>query len=67
MNKPLSVALLVIGIILLVLGISAGDSVASNIKESVTGTPTDKSVWLIGGGILGVILGGFGLIRGGKA
>lgn len=66
MNKPLSIAILVIGVILLIYGISAGDSVASNIKESVTGTPTDKSLWLIIGGVLGIIVGGFGLLRGGR-
>lgn len=67
MNKPLSIALLVIGVILLIYGISAGDSVASNVKETVTGTPTDKSMWLIIGGVVAVILGGFGMLRGGKA
>lgn len=67
MNKPLSIAIAVIGVILLVYGLSAGDSIASNVKESVTGTPTDKSLWLIIGGVLGLIVGGFGLFRGGKA
>ena len=67
MNKPTSIALLAIGVILLIFGLSAGDSIASNVKETVTGTPTDKSVWLIVGGVLGIIIGGFGLARGGKA
>jgi hypothetical protein len=67
MNKPLSIALLIAGVILLIYGINAGDSVASNVKETVTGTPTDKSMWLIIGGVVGIILGGFGLLRGGKA
>ena len=66
MNKPLSIAILVIGVILLIYGLSAGDSIASNVKESVTGTPTDKSLWLIIGGVLGIVVGGFGLLRGGK-
>ena len=67
MNKPLSIAILVIGVILLIYGLSAGDSIASNVKESVTGTPTDKSLWLIIGGVLGIVVGGFGLVRGGKS
>lgn len=67
MNKPLSIAILLVGVILLIFGLSAGDSIASNVKESVTGTPTDKSIWLIVGGALGIVLGGFGLLRGGKA
>jgi Protein of unknown function (DUF3185) len=66
MNKPLSIAFLVVGLLLLIFGLSAGDSIASNVKESVTGTPTDKSLWLIIGGVVGIILGGFGLVRGKK-
>jgi hypothetical protein len=66
MNKPVSIAILIIGVILLIYGISAGDSIASNVKESVTGTPTDKSLWLIIGGVVGIIVGGFGLVRGNK-
>jgi uncharacterized protein involved in exopolysaccharide biosynthesis len=60
MNRPAFLALLVIGIVLLVFGINAHDSVASNAKEIVTGTPTDKSMWLIVGGIAGIIIGGLG-------
>ena len=60
MNRPAFLALLVIGIVLLVFGINAHDSVASNAKELVTGTPTDKSLWLIVGGIAGIIIGGLG-------
>ncbi|CAM2963922.1 DUF3185 family protein [Rariglobus hedericola] len=67
MNKPVSIAILVIGVILLVYGISAGDSIASSVKEGVTGTPTDKSLWLIIGGAVGIIVGGFGVFRGGKS
>jgi hypothetical protein len=67
MNKPVSIAILVIGVILLIYGISAGDSIASTVKEGVTGTPTDKSLWLIIGGVVGIIVGGFGVFRGGKA
>jgi len=60
MNRPLSFAILIIGVILLVYGISAHDSLVSSAKEAVTGTPTDKSLWLIVGGIAGIIVGGFG-------
>jgi len=67
MNKPIAIALLVIGVILLIFGLNAGDSLASNVKETVTGTPTDKSMWLIIGGVAGIIVGGVGLLRGGKA
>lgn len=68
MNKALSVAILIAGIVLLVFGINAQDSLASNAKEAVTGAPTDKSMWLIVLGLIGIIVGGlnsfFGRSRG---
>ena len=68
MNKALSIAILIAGIALLVFGINAQDSLASNAKEVVTGTPTDKSMWLIVLGLIGIIVGGlnsfFGRSRG---
>lgn len=59
MNKPLALTVLVIGIVLLIFGINAHDSVASSAKEIVTGTPTNKSMWLIILGIVGIVIGGF--------
>jgi hypothetical protein len=59
MNKPLSIAILVAGVILLAWGLSAGDSLASEAKEVVSGTPTDKSMVLILLGAVGIIVGGF--------
>ena len=59
MNKALSLAILVVGIVLLVFGINSHDSVVSSAKEAVTGTPTDKSIWLIILGIVGIVFGGF--------
>jgi len=68
-NKPLptmpritSIAILVAGIILLVYGLNASDSVSSSVSRAVSGTPTDKTVWLIALGVIGVIAGGFGLV-----
>lgn len=60
MNKAVSIAILVIGVVLLIFGINAHDSLASSAKEVVTGTPTDKSIWLIVLGIIGIIVGGLG-------
>jgi hypothetical protein len=51
-NKPLGIALLVIGVILLVVGYNEGQSVASEFSRAFTGSPTDRSLWfLIGGGV----------------
>jgi len=63
-NKPMSLALLVIGAILLFYGLRAGDSVGSDVSRAVTGTPTDKTVWFLVGGVLAGVLGLFGLLRG---
>lgn len=64
MNKTISLVLLVIGVALLVYGLNASDSVASSVSEAVTGTPTDKSMWLVILGAVGVVVGGFGFFAG---
>lgn len=58
MNKPLSFAILIVGVVLLLFGLNAQDSLASNAKEVVTGTPTDKSLLLIIGGVIAIVVGG---------
>lgn len=60
MNKAVSLAILIVGIILLLFGFNAGGSLASETKEALTGTPTDKSMWLIILGAVGIVIGGLG-------
>lgn len=62
MSKIPSIALLVVGIILLVYGLNASDSVSSSVSQAVTGAPTNKSIWLIVLGVIGILSGGFGLV-----
>lgn len=64
MNKTISLALLIVGIILLIAGVAASDSAASGISRFFTGNPTDKTMWLMIGGLAGVVIGGGGLLRG---
>lgn len=64
MNKPVSVALLVVGIVLLVFGLNASQSVSSDVSRAFTGNPTDKSVWFLVGGGAATIIGLFGLFSG---
>ncbi|MBA4138426.1 MAG: hypothetical protein C0518_14040 [Opitutus sp.] len=64
MNKPVSVALLVVGIILLVYGFNASNSVSSDISRTFTGNPTDKSIWFLVGGGAAAVIGLFGLFSG---
>ena len=59
MGKPLGVALLIVGIIILVWGFSASQSVGSSLSRFFTGSPTDRSVWLIFSGIVCTVLGAF--------
>jgi hypothetical protein len=66
MNKPVSLALLVGGIVLLIYGANASDSVGSGFSRFFTGSPTDKTMWLIIGGAVAAALGVAGLIRGSK-
>jgi LPXTG-motif cell wall-anchored protein len=63
MSKALALALLVVGVVLLIWGINASNSAGSEISEAVTGSPTDKSIWLIALGALGAIAGGVSLFR----
>jgi hypothetical protein len=67
MNKLLSLALLVIGIVLIIYGISASNSVGSSFSRLFTGSPTDKTVWLLIGGIAAAAIGAGGLISGSKS
>jgi hypothetical protein len=66
MNKPLSLALLVGGVILLICGASASDSIGSSFSRFFTGNPTDKTMWLLIGGAAATIVGVVGLLRGSK-
>jgi uncharacterized membrane protein YidH (DUF202 family) len=63
MNKPLSIAFLVAGIVLIVFGVNATHAFASEVSRFFTGSPTNKAIWLLIGGIVATILGLFGLMR----
>lgn len=58
MNKATGLALLVVGIVLIIFGVNASDSLSSDVSRFFTGTPTDKSMWLLLGGIAAAIVGG---------
>lgn len=63
MNRTLGIAMLVVGIVLLIFGLSASDSIGSSFSKLFTGAPTDKAIWLIVGGLFGVAMGLFSLLR----
>ncbi|MEO6874484.1 MAG: DUF3185 family protein [Opitutaceae bacterium] len=66
MNKPVSLALLIGGIVLIIYGISASDSVGSSFSRLFTGAPTDRTIWLLLGGIIAAGIGLTGTLRGTK-
>ncbi len=67
MNKIVSLALLVGGVVLIIFGIQATESFSSDVSRFFTGSPTDKAVWMLIGGILAAVVGLAGTLRGSKA
>lgn len=66
MSKIPYIAILVAGIILLVYGLQASNSVTSSVTQAVNGAPTNKTIWLIVLGVIGILSGGAGLAFGRK-
>ena len=62
MTKAFCIAIAVVGVVLLVYGLNANNSFASSVSNTVSGKPTDKAIWLIALGILGIVVGGGGLL-----
>ena len=66
MIKPLAIALFVAGIVLTVVGVNATNSFGSDVSRFFTGSPTDKAVWMLVGGLVMAVAGLVGITRGGK-
>jgi hypothetical protein len=66
MNKMSSLILLVAGVLLLVWGLNASDSIGSSFSRFFTGNPTDKAMWLLIGGTVASAVGAGGLLFGGN-
>ena len=68
MNKIIGIALLVVGLMLIGFGINASESFGSDVSRFFTGTPTNKSIWLLIGGAVSSCVGLFlCFARSGKA
>jgi Protein of unknown function (DUF3185) len=63
MNKPLSIAFLAVGTLLIIFGVNATNAFSSDVSRFFTGAPTDKAIWMLIGGIVAAIVGLFGLLR----
>ena len=66
MNKIISLALLAGGVVLMIIGISATNSFSSDVSRFFTGSPTDKAVWMLIGGVVAAIIGLTGTLRSSK-
>lgn len=66
MNKIIALALLAGGVVLIVFGIQAMDSLSSDVSRFFTGSPTNKAVWMLIGGVVATITGLTMTLRGAK-
>jgi hypothetical protein len=57
MNNIVSIALIIGGIVLIIFGINAMNSFSSDVSRFFTGSPTDKAVWMLLGGIVAAVVG----------
>lgn len=64
MDKLVSLALLVGGVVLIVLGIAATKSFSSDVSRFFAGSPTDKAIWMLLGGLVAAVIGLVGALRG---
>jgi zinc transporter ZupT len=64
MNKAVALALLAGGILFIIFGVNAAQSFSSDISRFFTGSPTDKAIWMLVGGVVASIVGVVGLWRG---
>ena len=57
MNKIISLALLIGGVVLMIYGINATNSFGSDVSKFFTGSPTNKAIWMLIGGTVIAIIG----------
>ena len=57
MNKVIAVVMLVVGIVLIIWGVSVAKSFSSDISRFFTGSPTSKAIWILVAGIAASIAG----------
>jgi hypothetical protein len=67
MDKTIALAMLAGGILLVIFGVNASNSVSSDISRIFNDAPTDKAIWMLVGGIVVTVIGAMGLLRGSKS
>ena len=56
-NNIAGLGLVALGIVLLIFGLNESHSLSSDFSRIFTGNPSDKSVWMLGGGIVAIVVG----------
>ena len=56
-QSVVGMALLVVGVVLIIFGMQASASVGSRLSELFSGTPSDRTIWLLLVGVAAAILG----------
>ena len=67
MDKTISLAILAGGILLMIFGINASNSVSSDVSRIFTDAPTDKAIWMLVGSVVALIIGLVGVLRGSRS
>ncbi len=57
MNTAIGIALMAAGLLLVVFGFNESHSFTSDVSRAFTGSPTDRSMWMLIGGAVAAILG----------
>jgi uncharacterized membrane protein YidH (DUF202 family) len=57
MNQIASISLVILGVVLVIIGVNATNSFSSDVNRFFTGSPTDKAIWMLIGGVVAVVLG----------
>jgi hypothetical protein len=64
-QSVVGMALLVVGVVLIIFGMQASASVGSRLSELFSGTPSDRTIWLLLVGVAAAIIG-LGLLLAGR-
>jgi hypothetical protein len=64
MNRAVGLALLAVGVLLIVWGLTSADSISSELSEFFQGRPSKESMWFLLGGVVLAVIGAVVSMRG---
>jgi len=65
-NRVLGLALLAAGVVLIIFGVNASQSFSSDVSRFFSGSPTNKSIWMLVIGSVTAIVGLFFTLTGAR-